>query len=240
MTSKQWLASISTALVALILLAPAQAANINKSIRIGDGIESDGHSTVNGSISVGSDSTVSGSLETVNGTIRVGQGTVIENADTVNGSIRMDNGVSARNVNGVNGSIRLGEQVTVSGEVSVVNGKIAMDTGTTVAGDVSNVNGEIEISGSEIGGDLTTVTGDIALMGNSVVRGDLVVEEPRGWNSNDSRRKPKVVIGPGAEVVGDVMLEHEVKLYISETAKVGGVSGVMSMDDAIRFSGARP
>jgi hypothetical protein len=31
-----------------------------------------------------------------------------------------------------------------------------------------------------------------------------------------------------------------VKLYISETAEVGGVVGEMSMNDAIRFSGKHP
>ena len=39
---------------------------------------------------------------------------------------------------------------------------------------------------------------------------------------------------------GVIKLEREVKLYISENAEVGGVEGVMSMDDAVRFSGKRP
>ena len=54
------------------------------------------------------------------------------------------------------------------------------------------------------------------------------------------KREPKVVIGPGSSVVGIIDLEHQVKLFISATAEVGGVEGVMSMDDAIRFSGKRP
>ncbi len=240
MTTKQQFTIFSTALLALVLLLPAEASDVNKSIRIGDGIESGGHSTVNGSITVGDDAKVSGSLETVNGTIRVGNGTVIRDAETVNGSIRIGSGVSARDISGVNGSITLGEQVTISGEVSVVNGKISLASGTTIEADVSNVNGEIEVTGAQIGGDLTTVTGDITLEGNSVIRGDLVVEKPRGWGSRDSNRDPKIIIGPGAEIVGEIRLEHEVKLYISETAKVGGVSGVMSLEDAVRFSGKRP
>jgi len=239
-TTNQRFATFGSALLMLMLLLPAHAANVNKSIRIGDGIESDGHSTVNGSITVGDDARISGSLDTVNGTIRVGEGTVIEDAETVNGSIRLDHDTSARNISGVNGSIRLGERVTVSGEVSVVNGKIETAAGTSIKRDVSNVNGEIEISGTEIGGDLSTVTGDVLLEGDSVVRGDLLIEKPRGWNSGRSSRKPRVVIGPGAQVVGTVELEHEVKLYISETASVGGVSGVMSLEDAVRFSGKRP
>ncbi len=53
-------------------------------------------------------------------------------------------------------------------------------------------------------------------------------------------KKPKVVIGPGSSVEGVINLEQEVELFISETAEVGGVTGVMSLDDAQRFSGDRP
>ena len=51
---------------------------------------------------------------------------------------------------------------------------------------------------------------------------------------------PEVVIGPGSRVHGTIRLEREVKLYISDTAEVGGVSGVMSLTDAVRFSGEHP
>ena len=52
---------------------------------------------------------------------------------------------------------------------------------------------------------------------------------------------PEIVIGPGSVVEGNIVLEREVKLYISESAEVGGIeSDYMSMDDAIRFSGDSP
>ena len=94
---------------------------------------------------------------------------------------------------------------------------------------------------AEIGGDLSTVNGDIDLEDRSVVKGDLIVEAPSGWYSDkEKRRKPRVVIGPGSRVEGTIVLERKVELYISETAEVGGVSGEMTMDDAVRFSGERP
>jgi hypothetical protein len=110
-----------------------------------------------------------------------------------------------------------------------------------VSDDLSNVNGEIEVEGSEIGGSLSTVNGDVTLAGDTVLRGDLVVEKPNDgvWNRKD-RRKPRIVIGPGVRVLGKVDLEREVDLYISEDAEVGGVAGVMSMEQAVRFSGDRP
>jgi hypothetical protein len=68
--------------------------------------------------------------------------------------------------------------------------------------------------------------------------GDLVVEKPRGSSNNS--RMPRVVIGPGSRVEGVIRLEREVKLYISESAEVGGVEGEMTLDDAVRFSGKQP
>jgi len=73
------------------------------------------------------------------------------------------------------------------------------------------------------------------------LRGDIIVEKPGGWSFGFRKsRDPRVVIGPNSRVFGTIRLEREVKLYISDTAEVGGVEGVMSMSDAIRFSGVRP
>jgi hypothetical protein len=235
------LKSAAIALLLLMLVTPASGASLNKSIKVEDGGQSRGESTVNGSITVGRDAFIDGSLETVNGTIRIDENTRLQEAKTVNGSVRIASGVQASEVGSVNGSIRLGENVTVGGEVSVVNGKIDIGNGSHISDDVSNVNGEIRIVGSEIGGDLTTVNGDVLLTDNSVLKGDLRVEKPNHWGKRSGeRRKPKVVIGPGSEVLGEIVLEREVELYISDSATVRDISGVMSMNDAVRFSGAHP
>ena len=68
----------------------------------------------------------------------------------------------------------------------------------------------------------------------------LWLKKPGGWFNNSSKRKPKVTIGPGSRVEGQIVLEQEVELYVSESADVGGVTGKMSMDDAVRFSGDKP
>ena len=229
----------SLALLMMLAIAPASAFNLNKSIEIGDNSEASGQSTVNGSISVGSGARINGSLETVNGTIRIEENATLEDAETVNGSIRVASGVQIADVESVNGSIRLAENVTVNGEVTVVNGKISMKGGTSVADDVSNVNGEITLAGAEIGGDLSTVNGDISLHDGATLHGDLTVEKPGGWGWKN-RRKPKVIIGPDSKVLGRIVLEREVELFIHDSAEVGGVTGEMSVDDAVRFSGDRP
>ncbi len=228
-------------LALLLLLSGAVAADSNKSIHLDAGTQSGGRSTSNGSITVGNDSVISGSLKTVNGSITIGSGCRLEDAKTVNGSIRVGANASADDISSVNGTIRIDENVTIDGEVSVVNGKITIESGSRIARDVSNVNGELLISGTEISGDMSTVNGDVTLTDNSILHGRLTIVRPGGWSwGSKNTRKPRVVIGPGSQVNGGIRLEREVELYISDSAAVAAVTGEMTMDDAIRFSGSRP
>ncbi|MEX0976992.1 MAG: hypothetical protein WDZ50_07840 [Woeseia sp.] len=234
-------ASLTAGLLAALIVAPAQGFNLNKAITVDAGGQSSGESTINGSISVGRDATVTGELKTVNGSIRIEESARIEDAGTVNGSLRLANGVSAHDISSVNGTVELGENVVIDGQISVVNGRIAVGSGSQVSKDIKNVNGEIKVAGTTVGGDLATVNGDVTLTGNSVLRGDLIIEKPgnRQWGRAE-KRKPRIVIGPGARVQGEIELEREVELYISESAEVGGVTGVMTLEQAIRFSGESP
>lgn len=229
------------ALLILALAAPVYAGSVNKSVRIDAGETADEASSVNGSVTVGDGAIVTGEVSTVNGTIRIHENARVEDVETVNGAVRISAGVTAENVSTVNGSIRLDENVTVDGYIEAVNGGIGVDNGSTVSRYVSNVNGEIEVEGSQVDGDLSTVNGDVWLTDGSTLRGDLIVEKPGGWSwSSKKKRVPEVVIGPNSKVLGTIKLEREVKLYISESAEVGGVEGKLTMDDAVRFSGNRP
>lgn len=239
MTGKINKAALSC-LTVLILALPVYG-EVNKSVKIPDGGSADGASSVNGSVTVGENATISGNLKTVNGAIRVGAGSTIESATTVNGSVKIDDRVKARNVETVNGAIKIAEEVMVDGEVAAVNGKIELQKGSTVARGLSNVNGSILLEASEVGGEVSTVNGDVHVLAGAAIRGDLVVKKPRGFNwGSGNNKKPKVVIGPGSRVDGVIRLEREVRLFISNTADVGGVEGVMTIDDAERFSGNRP
>ena len=233
--------AFTVGLLVLLMSMPAFAVSINKSVKIGAGEESGGATSVNGSISVGENATVTGNLKTVNGSIRVDAGATIEKATTVNGGLRLADGVKSESLTTVNGSINVGEDGVVDGEVTAVNGRISLGSGSTVSDDVGNVNGQIGLAGTEVGGDLTTVNGDIELSDGAVIKGDLVVEKPNNWKwGKEKSRKPRVVIGPGSRVEGAVRLERKVELFISESAEVDEVSGEMSLDDAVRFSGERP
>jgi len=233
--------AFTVGLLVMLMAVPVYGASVNKSIKIDAGSEADGATTVNGSISVGEGGVVTGTLQTVNGKIRVGDDSTIEDAQTVNGSLSISDGVKSDDLSTVNGSVSVGENATVNGEIEAVNGSITVEKGSKVTDDVGNVNGAIDLQGSEVGGNISTVNGDIDLSDAAVVMGDLIVEKPNSWGfGNKNSRKPKIIIGPGSEVRGTIELEREVELYISETAKVGDVGGVMSMNDAVRFSGERP
>ncbi len=228
-------------LLAVLLALPAYGGSINKSVKIAAGEEAGGASSVNGSISVGENAVVTGDVSTVNGSVRIDAGATIEDASTVNGSVIVAENVKANDLETVNGKISVGKDSSVDGSVEAVNGRITLGNGATVDEDVSNINGEIELQGAIVGGDISTISGDINVLDGAVIKGNLIVVKPSNWGvSSKKTRTPRIVIGPGSEVVGVIKLERKVELFISTTAKVGGVEGEMSIDDAVRFSGKKP
>lgn len=230
---------LALGLICLLVAIPASA-SVNKSISIADGETADGASSVNGSVTVGDNATITDTLSTVNGRITIGDGSEVQDARTVNGALRVGSKVTAEELETVNGSIRIDSESRIDGNVSAVNGSIEVDRGGRIGRDLSNVNGDIDVEASEIGGSLSTVSGDVELADGAVIKGDLVVEKPNNSWGNKDTRVPTVIVGPNCRVEGVIRLEREVKLYIAESASVGGVEGVLSMDDAVRFSGDRP
>ena len=230
--------SFTIGLLVLLMAVPAFGASVNKSVRIDAGAESDGATTVNGSIRVGENAVVTGRLGTVNGSIRIDDGAEVEDVETVNGRLQLGEGVRASSLSTVNGAVTLASGAVVAGDIEAVNGAITVEKEAAVAGAVGNVNGRIELTGTEIGGNVTTVTGDVQI-NHSVLKSDLVIEKPSFWG-RASNRKPRVVIGPGSRIEGALVIEYEIELFISDSAEVGEVKGVMTLDDAKRFSGDTP
>ncbi len=224
----------------LLLLAVPALGSVNKSVTIGDGETADEAKSVNGSVTVGDDAVVNGELSTVNGAISIGDRAAVQDAHTVNGRISIGSGVSSADLETVNGSIKVDKDGRIDGSVTAVNGSIGVAGGSRVRDDLSNVNGNIELDASEVAGSMSTVNGDVELSAGAVVKGDITVEKPNSWGFSNNDRLPTVTIGPDCRVDGIIRLEREVKLYISESASVGGVEGVMSLSDAVRYSGERP
>ena len=193
-----------------------------------------GANTVNGSIHVPA-GTHSGAVETVNGSIRIDDNATIASAGTVNGSVALGAHATADTVGTVNGSITLGEGAHVSRDVVTVNGSMTLKSGADVGGPVSNVNGHIALTAAHVAGGLHTVDGDIDIGGGSHVEGGILVKHSSGWFNLDTH-KPRIVIGPGAVVQGDLRFERAVELYVSDSATTGPITGAT----AIRFTGASP
>ncbi len=135
----------------------------------------------------------------------------------------------------VNGGIELGQGAHVARTVEAVNGHIALAHGADVAGKASNVNGRISLDAAHVGGGIETVSGDVEIGANSRVEGGLLVEQPHGWSWGKSKN-PRIVIGPHAVVEGTLEFRRDVDLYVSDSAKVGTITGAT----ANKFTGDHP
>jgi hypothetical protein len=194
-----------------------------------------GANTVNGSIHVPA-GTHSGGVGTVNGSIRIDENATVASAGTVNGSVALGTHATADTVGTVNGSITLAEGAHVARDVTTVNGSMTLKSGAEVGGPLSNVNGRIVLNDAHVAGGLHTVDGDIEVGSGSHVEGGILVKHGGGGWFNFSTHKPRIVIGPGAVVQGDLRFERAVDLYVSDSATTGPITGAT----AIRFSGASP
>jgi DUF4097 and DUF4098 domain-containing protein YvlB len=160
----------------------------------------------------------------------------VTTASTVNGSVHLGAHAAANSVETVNGSIDLDAGAKVSRNADTVNGALRLRDGSEVAGTLTNVNGQITLDAAHVGGGIKTVNGDILINANSHVEGGILVEQEHGFFIHFGVGVPRIVIGPGAVVQGEMRFHRQVKLYVSDKATIGAVSGAT----AIPFSGNEP
>lgn len=196
-------------------------------------VDGDGSTKVNGSVHIPAGKAAE-EARTVNGSIHIDDNAAVTSAGTINGSVRLGAHATATSAKTVNGAISLGDGAHVSGNAGSVNGDLILASGAEVSGALSNVNGKIELNSAHVGGGIKTISGSISISGASHVEGGILVEKPNStlFNSED----PVIVIGPGAVVKGDLRFERKVKLYVSDKATIGTVTGAT----AIAFSGDNP
>jgi len=198
-----------------------------------------GTAAVNGSLHVPAGEHT-GAVGTVNGEVSIDENAVVSTVQTVNGSVDLGAHTTAESVKAVNGPVTVGDGARISGGITTVNGTIKLSTGADVGGAVKNVNGEMILTGAHVGGGLVTVGGDIDVSGESHVEGGIHVQNSNGgWLGGlfgHDTGKPRIVIGPGAVVQGELRFDREVTLYVSDKATIGPVTGATP----VRFSGDRP
>ena len=151
---------------------------------------------------------------------------------TVNGGIRVGGGATAANLHTVNGGIVVGTAAHIAKNIESVNGSISLGDDVVVGGPVTNVNGKISLQSAQLGGGITTVNGDVSIYGASHVAAGIHVEKPGGVIQFGSSL-PRIEIGPGATVQGELKFDREVRLYVSDKATIGPVTGAT----AIPFTG---
>lgn len=190
---------------------------------------------INGAVDVAAGQPVA-DASTVNGAIRVAAGATVKDASTVNGSVTLGDNATAESAQTVNGSITLGENARVSGDLTAVNGSITLRKGADVMGKLENVNGRFSVQGAHVGGGIRTARGSIDVGADSRVEGGIAVVRSSGLSITFGSDVPIVIIGPGATVQGPLKFEREVKLYVSDRATIGEVTGATP----IKFSGDEP
>lgn len=196
-------------------------------------VDGDGSTKVNGSVHIPAGKAAD-EARTVNGSIHVDDNAAVTSAVTVNGSVRLGAHATATSAKTVNGAISLGDGAHVSGSAGSVNGELNLANGAEVSGSLANINGKITLNSAHVAGGIKTVNGNVNIMGTSHVEGGILVEKPSSmlFSSED----PVIVIGPGAVVQGDLRFERKVKLYVSDKATIGTVTGATP----IAFSGDNP
>ena len=196
-------------------------------------VDGDGSTKINGSVHIAAGKAAE-EARTVNGSIHIDDNAAVTSAGTVNGSVRLGAHATATSAKTVNGAITLGEGAHVRESAGSVNGDLTLASGAEVSGSLANVNGKIDLHSAHVAGGIKTVNGNISILGASHVEGGILVEKPSSmlFNSED----PVIVIGPGAVVQGDLTFERKVKLYVSDKATIGAVTGATP----IAFSGDNP
>jgi predicted acyltransferase (DUF342 family) len=231
---------IRAAMAFLVLATAGCNSSVSGDIEVPAGAaDARGGLTVNGNVIVGERAQAGdASFRTVNGRIEIGEGARVKNCATVNGKLVVGADSETGDLEAVNGSVVTGTNTRIHGHVQLVNGGIQLGSGTRVSGDLQTVNGRIELRGAEVGGDVANVHGDMLITEGTVVKGTVIVrEQDVEIRGDDGPPEPsRIVIGPGARLLGGLRAEQPVELYVHESAEVASVSGA----EARRFSGDEP
>ncbi len=198
-------------------------------------VKFDGGEHVNGAVSVAAGEPAADAT-TINGGIEVAAEATAKKVETVNGSISLGARATADSLETVNGAVMIGEGARVGGDVSTVNGAVTLHQGADVGGKLENVNGQITLEAAHLGGGIETVAGDITVGADSRVDGGIAITRAQGFSISFTKKVPVVVIGPGAVIRGPLKFERDVKLWVSDRATTGAITGATP----VPFSGGHP
>ena len=182
-----------------------------------------GPAGINGPVDVPAGATAEGAT-TINGSVSVGEGAKVGEAATVNGGVHLHAHSTANSARTVNGGIDIEEGVRVAQNVEAVNGAIRLGKGADVGGSMTNINGGIRTDAAHVAKGISTYNADIEIGGGSHIEGGIHVHMP-DFGAESEHHVPRIVIGAGSVVDGTLKFERDVKLLVSDTAKIGPVEG---------------
>lgn len=163
-----------------------------------------------------------GDVTTVNGAIELAEGAKAANIHTTNGAVTLRNDAQASRITTVNAGIALEDGAVVLGDVSTGNGDIALSPKAVVRGAVQTVHGSVDLESARVAGGIRTTSGNITIGSGSQVEGGVTVGKQESflqWGH------PTVIVGPHAVVQGKLEFKQTVELKVSDTAKIGPVTG---------------
>lgn len=224
-----------------VLLLPAlllAGCNVNKDINIPANAHwSSGSSTINGEITVGAGAVVDGNLRTINGSISLAAGAQTGNLTTINGGISLADGAHADKLRAVNSEITLAKNAAISGDVATVNGDIRAAAGAHISGTLDNVNGDMALCNARVDRDLNFYNGTVLITDGASIQGNVTAKKPTGQvEESENTVTPTLIIGPHATVGGAISFERPGKLYVSDSAVIHDVHGVIP----VKFTGETP
>jgi hypothetical protein len=194
----------------------------------------DSYNTINGSVHVAAGKPAE-AASTINGSVTIDEDAAVESVGTINGSIHVGARAAAKSLTTVNGSITVNEAAHTA-YIKSVNGNLTIKDGAEVGGGLTTVNGKIGVHAAHIAGRISNVEGDIAILGTARVDGGILVEKHRGFTISVHSGDPTIIIGPGAQVLGELRFERNVHLFVSDRATIGPVTGAT----VVTFSGDSP
>ncbi|THD10269.1 DUF4097 domain-containing protein [Rhodanobacter lindaniclasticus] len=163
-----------------------------------------------------------GNVTTVNGSVTLEAGAKVTAIQTTNGAVELGDKAQVRQITTANAGVSLGSGSVVEGSVSTTNGSVVLSPGAVVQGQVNTIHGSIELNAAHVAGGIHTTSANITIGANSRVEGGISVGKQESflqWGH------PTVIIGPHAIVQGPLEFRQEVDLRVSESAKIGHVTG---------------
>jgi DUF4097 and DUF4098 domain-containing protein YvlB len=162
---------------------------------------------------------------TVEGNVRLDDGASGQGLSSVDGDVRLGQHATAKSARSVDGNISVGEYATVEGVVETVTGTISAASGARI-GPTSTVSGNIDLDSAVVKGGLQTTSGSIRLRGNTTVEGGITLVAPKASDTDDVKRLPTVLIGPGVRVLGPIHAARGGSVVASRDAVLGPVEGL--------------